>query len=119
MNQQDFLTFVEDMIDAIDKILRYLDTVDGLKEFLQNEMVIDAVTRNYEIIGEAANQIPKAIKDKYPELPWRQMYGLRNFAAHDYHRIDPQILWEIAEDHLIENQIQLENLLDQERQNEG
>jgi uncharacterized protein with HEPN domain len=119
MNNQDYLTFVEDMIEAIDKILRYLDTVDGLKEFLQSEMVIDAVTRNYEIIGEAANQIPKAIKDKYPELPWRQMYGLRNFAAHDYHRIDPQILWEIAEDHLIENKIQLENILDQERQNEG
>ncbi|MGD1891231.1 MAG: DUF86 domain-containing protein [Cyclobacteriaceae bacterium] len=67
------------MIEAINKILRYLDTVDGLKEFLQNDMVIDAVTRNYEIIGEAANQISKAIKDKYPELPWRQMYG--RFAA--------------------------------------
>ena len=119
MNQQDYLAFVEDMIEAIDKIVRYLDTVDGLKEFLHNDMVIDAVTRNYEIIGEAAHQIPKAVKDKYSELPWRQMYGLRNFAVHEYHRIDPQILWEIAEDHLIENKIQLENLLDQERENEG
>ena len=117
MNKQDYLAFVEDMIDAINKILQYLDTVDGLQEFLQSDMVIDAVTRNYEIIGEAANQIPKVIKDKYPELPWCQMYWLRNFVAHDYHRIDPQILWDIAEDHLIDNKIQLENLLDQERQN--
>ena len=74
MNKQDYLAFVEDMIDAINKILQYLDTVDGLQEFLQSDMVIDAVTRNYEIIGEAANQIPKVIKDKYPELPWCQMY---------------------------------------------
>lgn len=119
MKQRNYLAFVEDMIEAIDKILRYLDTVNELQEFLQNDMVIDAVTRNYEIIGEAANQVPKLIKEKYPELPWRQMYGLRNFAAHDYHKIDPQILWEIAEDHLVENKIQLENLLDQEKQNEG
>lgn len=119
MSNRDSLALVEDMIEAIDKIIRYLDTADGLADFLQNEMAIDAVTRNYEIIGEAANQIPKAIKDKYPKLPWRQMYGLRNFAAHEYHRIDPQILWEIAEDHLIENKIQLENLLDQERENES
>ncbi len=119
MKKRDYLAYIEDMIEATDKIIRYLDTVDGLPGFLQNEMVIDAVTRNYEIIGEAANQIPRAIKDKYPELPWRQMYGLRNFAVHEYHRIDPQILWEIAEDHLIENKIQLENLLEQEKENEG
>jgi uncharacterized protein with HEPN domain len=118
MKNRDPLAFVEDIIEAIDKILKYLDTVDGLAGFLQNEMVIDAVTRNYEIIGEAANQIPKTIKDKYPELPWRQMYGLRNLAAHEYHNIDPQILWEIAEDHLIGNKIQLENLLKQEKKNE-
>lgn len=115
MTQRDYLTFVEDMIEAIDKILKYLDTVDGLEEFLQNDMVIDAVTRNYEIIGEAAHHIPENIKEKYPELPWRQMYGLRNFAVHEYHIIDPQILWEIAEDHLIDNKIQLEILLEKEQ----
>ena len=113
------MAYIEDMIEAIDKIIRYLDTVNGLREFLRNEMVTDAVTKNYEIIGEAANQIPKIIKDKYPEVPWKQMYGLRNFAAHEYHTIDPQILWEIAEDHLIENKAQLEEVLEKERENEG
>jgi uncharacterized protein with HEPN domain len=115
MSDRNHLAFVEDMIESIDKIIRYLGSVDGMADFLQNEMVVDAVTRNYEIIGEAANQIPKEVKDKYPELPWRQMYGLRNFAAHEYHTIDPQILWEIAEDHLIENKISLEQMLDSER----
>ena len=115
MKERDYLAFVEDIIEAIDKILRYLETVEGLSGFLQNDMVIDAVTRNYEVIGEAANQIPKNIKDKYPELPWKQMYGLRNFAIHEYHTIDPHILWEIAEDYLIENKIQLEKLLEKEK----
>lgn len=117
MKTRDHLAFVEDMIEAIDKILKYLDTVNSFSEFLQNDMVIDAVTRNYEIIGEAANQIPQSVKDRYPKLPWKQMYGLRNFAVHEYHTIDPQILWEIAEDHLTENKIQLEHILEQERGN--
>ncbi len=115
MKEREHLAYIEDMIEAIDKILRYLDTVNGLDDFLRNEMVIDAVTRNYEIIGEATNQVPKSIKDKYPNLPWRQMYGLRNFAIHEYHIIDPVILWEIAQDHLAQNKIQLEHLLDIER----
>ena len=75
-------------------------------------MVIDAVTRNFEIIGEAANKVPVAIKDKYPLIPWKQMYGLRNFAIHEYQTIDPTILWEIAQDHLVENKMALEHLLD-------
>ena len=115
MKDRDYIAYIEDIIESIDKILRYLDTVNGLDDFLKNEMVIDAVTRNYEIIGEAVNQVPKAVKEKYPLLPWKQMYGLRNFAIHEYHLIDPVILWEIAEDHLVENKIQLENLLEQER----
>lgn len=95
--------------------MKYLDTVNGLDDFQKNEMVIDAVTRNYEIIGEATNQIPRSIKAKYPQLPWKQMYGLRNFAIHEYHIIDPVILWEIAQDHLVDNKIQLEDMLGQER----
>jgi len=62
MKDRGHLAYLENMIEAIDKIIRYLDTVNGLEDFLQNEMVIDAVTRNYEIIGEAANQIPKSVK---------------------------------------------------------
>ncbi|MBB5282769.1 uncharacterized protein with HEPN domain [Rhabdobacter roseus] len=119
MKNRDYVAFIKDMVEAIDKILLYLNTVDGLSDFLQNDMVIDAVTRNYEIIGEAANQVPKTIWRKYPEVPWKQMYGLRNFAAHEYHTIDPQILWEIAEDHLVENRAQLVKLLNEEKKNQS
>lgn len=109
-----YLAYIEDMIDSINKILEYVETVEGIDGFLNNNMVLDAVTRNYEIIGEAANKVPSEIKDKYPKVPWRQMYGLRNFAVHDYHKIDQRILWEIAEDHLVENKIMLEDILEKE-----
>ena len=51
MKDRDYLAFIEDMIESIDKILKYIDTVEGYEDFLKNDMVIDAVTRNYEIIG--------------------------------------------------------------------
>jgi len=109
-----FHAYLEDMIGAMGKILRYVSTVKDADDFLKNDMVMDAVTRNYEIIGEASNKIPQHIKDKYPKLPWKQMYGLRNFAVHEYYIIDPIILWEIARDHLPENMAQLTQLLEKE-----
>ncbi len=105
------LVLAEDMVSAIAKIQKYVSTVQNLEEFLANEMVVDAVTRNFEIIGEAADKMTAAIKAKYPDIPWRQMYGLRNFAVHDYHIIDPVILWEIARDNLPQNKDDLELLL--------
>jgi uncharacterized protein with HEPN domain len=114
-----YQAYLEDMIASIEKILRYISTVKDADDFIANELVIDAVTRNYEIIGEASNKIPKAVKERYPELPWRQMYGLRNFAVHDYHVIDYKILWHIAKDHLPKNKVQLEQILEKEKDNGG
>lgn len=108
------LQYIADIINSIDKILRYLDKAGSVDEFLDNEILIDAVTRNYEIIGEAAKKVPEPIRANYPNIPCRQMYGLRNFAVHEYHIIDPRILWEIAEDHLVQNKIDLEDLLTNE-----
>lgn len=67
-----------------------------------------------KLLEKQQNKIPLELKQKYPEVPWNQMYGLRNFAVHDYHKIDYRILWEIAEDHLVENKIMLENILKKE-----
>lgn len=116
MKNRNQLVYVEDMIASIDRIFNYINLVEDLNSFLKNQLIIDAVTRNYEIIGEAANKIDSTIKEKYPDIPWRQMYGLRNFAVHEYHIIDPIILWEIAENNLVENRNQLMQLLETESQ---
>ncbi len=58
--------------------------------------------------------LAQAIKERYPEIPWRQMSGLRNLAVHDYHVIDYKILWHIAKDHLLKNKVQREHVLEQE-----
>ena len=50
-----------------------MEAIDGIDSFLKSQLVIDAVTRNFEIIGEASNKVPGEIRDRYPELPSRQI----------------------------------------------
>ena len=74
-------------------------------------MVVDAVVRNFEIIGEAANNIPKEIREKYNDIPWKEIRGLRNLVAHEYFGVDKSIIWEIAKKDLPEIKPKIELLL--------
>ncbi|MCX6352354.1 MAG: DUF86 domain-containing protein [Bacteroidetes bacterium] len=77
------------------RIEEYIIGLEFIK-FKQNYMVVDAVIRNFEVIGEAANKVPIEIKNKYPLVPWKKMYGLRNQISHEYFGIDYEVIWEIA-----------------------
>ena len=70
MSKRDPKLFIQDMIEAIEKIERYTSSMETLDDFAKNEMVVDAVLRNLEIIGEAAKYIPKDLRSKYSEIPW-------------------------------------------------
>ena len=59
-------------------------------------MAADAVVRNLEIIGEAANRLPKEFTDKHPEIEWRKVIGLRHRIVHDYFGVDLDIIWAIT-----------------------
>jgi uncharacterized protein with HEPN domain len=102
--------FVEDILESMNKIERY---IKGLtyELFLKNEMVVDAVIRNLEIIGEASKNIPEDIREKYPNIPWRRMVGLRNIALHEYFGIDLGIIWEIITKNLPETKPKIKMLL--------
>ena len=58
-------------------------------------MVIDAVIRNLEIIGEASKYIPDGVREDNPEIPWKRMVGLRNIVIHGYFGVDTEIIWRI------------------------
>jgi len=93
--------FIEDMLEAMTKIERYIKAMD-YNAFSQNTLVIDAVVRNLEVIGEAATNIPENIRDSYLNIPWRRMVGLRNIVIHEYFGIDLKIIWEIVSRNLPE-----------------
>jgi uncharacterized protein with HEPN domain len=70
--------------------------------FQNNDKTIDAVIRNFEVIGEAANRIPDEIKDRFNKVNWHRIRGFRNRIVHDYMGVDLEIIWEIIEKNLDE-----------------
>jgi uncharacterized protein with HEPN domain len=69
-------------------------------EFLADPKTIDAVIRNFEINGEAANRLPELFKDQHTEIDWHRIRGFRNRIVHDYMGIDYEIVWEIKSNYL-------------------
>ena len=67
-----------------------------MAEFKKEEIVIEAVVRNFEIIGEASKLIPSSIRNKYPDVPWSEMAGICNILIHEYFGVDIKILWSTA-----------------------
>jgi len=83
---------IEHILDAIGKIERY---TTGLNEdtFAQQSVIVDAVIRNFQVIGEAARHIPNEVQARYPEIPWSQMQGMRHILVHDYFAVKLDVVW--------------------------
>lgn len=92
MKKRDSKLYVKDIIDSIEKIEQYTKGL-SLEKFKKEDLILDAVTRNFEIIGEASKNIPEAIKSQYPDLPWKEMAGMRDKVIHEYFGVDFDIVW--------------------------
>ncbi|MEO6346396.1 MAG: DUF86 domain-containing protein [Aquaticitalea sp.] len=105
MSDRDNELLLLDMLESAEKIQPYTTNLN-FGEFLEQEMVLDAVARNFEIIGEAANRISADFKIKNPNIEWMRMTGLRNRINHHYFGIDHEIMWTIIQEniaHLIDD----------------
>ena len=91
--------YLHDILDSIQKIQRYTSNM-SFQEFTESSLTIDAVVRNFEIIGEASGRITDDILYKYPEIPWYEMKGMRNIVAHEYFRVDLKIIWKTSRESL-------------------
>ena len=81
------------------RVQEYMSGLD-FEHFKRDYKTVDAVIRNFEVIGEASKNLPKSIKTKYTNIPWEEMYRLRNRISHQYFGIDYEIIWSIATAHL-------------------
>ena len=90
--KRDARLFLEDIIASCEYIQQF---VEGLtfEEFLSDEKTLSAVIRKFEIIGEAAKNIPEFIKHSYPDIHWKDMAGMRDRLIHGYFGIDYLIVW--------------------------
>jgi len=92
MKRKSYVFFLQDIDNSLDRIFKY---TNGMKfeDFIIDEKTIDAVERNFEIVGEAVKNLPEYFKQKYPEIPFRKIAGMRDKLIHDYFGIDYELVW--------------------------
>ena len=96
MSKREPSLLIEDIIESANKILEYTHDL-SFEEFTNDSKTIDAVIRNFEIIGEAANRLPEDFKNHHSNIDWHRIRGFRNRIVHDYFGVDYSIVWEIKE----------------------
>jgi len=92
---------LEGILDAANKILDYTNGL-SYEDFYKDNKSVDAVCRNFEIIGEAANLLPDEFRTQHVTIDWYRIRGFRNRIIHEYFGVDLQILWKIKEDQIPE-----------------
>jgi uncharacterized protein with HEPN domain len=91
----------QDILESAQKILDYTNGLN-YEMFKSDSMRVDAVIRNFEIIGEASSRLPDQIKDGITSIDWHKIRGFRNRVAHDYMGINYYIVWQIREEFIPE-----------------
>lgn len=83
------------------------------EEFLRNRLLQDGVIRQLEVMGEAARNLSEDLRNEHPQIPWRQMIGLRNRMIHAYFNVDLQIIWEIVQGDIPDLKQKMKQILDE------
>lgn len=94
MSKRDNILLTEDMLESPIKIKDYVNDYT-FEEFMKDNKTIDAVVRNFEIIGEAASRIDPDFQLLHLQVPWKKLKGYRNRLIHEYFGVDYQIVWDI------------------------
>lgn len=85
--------YLKDIIDAMDNAISFVYGME-YEDFVKDLKTVYAVVRSLEIIGEASKKIPKSLREKYPQIPWSKMAGMRDILIHEYFGIAHERLWE-------------------------
>jgi uncharacterized protein with HEPN domain len=96
---RDYQVYLEDIISAIDSIKAYTKDL-SYESFASDKKTVDAVIRNFEIIGEATKHIPLAVRREYPKVPWRDMAGMGDKLIHGYFGVQLDVVWKTVKERL-------------------
>lgn len=110
MSKRKPILYLQDILSSIANIEDYTKDL-SFPDFSNDKKTIDAVVRNFEIIGEAARNMPEEILTKYPDLPWNKMISMRNKTMHEYFGVDLDILWTTIKEDLNSLKEQIKDIL--------
>ena len=99
MSERRTRDYLGDIVEGMELIQQYISGL-GRDQFMRDRKTIDAVVRNLEVIGEATKALPKDVRDEHPEIPWKQLAGVRDKMIHFYFGLNYDIIWTIVSDQL-------------------
>lgn len=103
--------YLQDIWESIEYIQRFLDGVSE-DEFYENVEKQDAVLRRLEIIGEAVKHLPEEIRENHPDVPWRQIAGMRDIIIHEYFGITLDMVWVVATEDILDLKAKVEEIIE-------
>ena len=89
---RDYKLYLKDILVSMDSIETFIEGM-SLEQFREDDKTSSAVIRKFEIIGEATKHIPEQILKQYPDVPWKEMAGMRDKLIHFYFGVDHQLVW--------------------------
>jgi uncharacterized protein with HEPN domain len=110
MKSRDYRDYLHDILEAIVDIESFISNF-SYEDFIHDKKTVNAVIRSIEVIGEAAKNIPDAVKTEYSVLPWKRMTGMRDKLIHGYFGVDTKTLYKAAKEDIPPLKASIEKML--------